>query len=909
MRAGQTRPGLAQWSRGGAALALALVAAPARADNAYVGDMPIFAAPAYDNSGATVWTGAHTYATVANPAGASILNQGTASADVVGNGGVIRNAPAATWNGDLAAGANVAGAQVVNQGQWNGALDNSGGGIDNSGTVVSIDNAAGGFANEGKVTGDVVNGGRATNSGTIQGQVVNSSIFVNNAAGAVAGGLTDSGSTTNNGVIAGGVSESGAFANNASGRVGGGFSLTGGSAVNNGEIDGGAGVRAGAFTNNGLVNGGATVSGALASLTVNGVVAGGVRFEAGSLVVNATGKIEGPVANAGSLENAGTIAGSAVNAGAFVNNGVVSGDVRQSAGQTTNNGTIAGAASFNAGGAVNNGVLAGAAFVGAKATLVDNGSVGGALVNWGQFTQNAAGIVKGAFSNSGQATINGVLAGGASNSGDLVINAAGVVANGLVIDGGSVKNAGAVTGGAVVKAGELTSTGAIVGGVSDSGLVKATGTLSGPVAITGKFVIGDGKASGARLTIAARSSVSGTVTVPVDLSTGASNFLSAQGVALGAAQLDLTGKLANATGAYWGSLSLSDAPIALTAAARTALAAASGPLYQYSDPTGQAIVQTINPGLGVTASQVALAAAFAFTQALSPPPADFERAPADPTPNLGAGAVWSRGFGAALTLSGDNTAGTGPAFDATRLSTGLAGGEIGVEYGIHNIDNSGLSLRLGAEGGEAAGRVIDSAGSGASGAINLPFVGAYAALSGLGFTGRIEARYNIIDMQLTDAPLAVYGQNQRAAGMSYVAQMSYRIPVGALYVEPVAGFSLSRLAIEGEPTNVGDLSFGLTRLALGHAGLRIGGDFADGALAWRPYALASLWREWLSGATIAVPQGPTISPPGFGGFTEVGLGATMTLARSGLSGFGQGAWDFGPRISGLAATGGLRFDF
>lgn len=908
---------MAQWPRrrsrlsaaSGLALALA-AAAPARADSGYVGDMPIFASPsdAYDNSGATVWDGTHSYSTISNPAGASILNQGTASGAVAGNGGVIRNAAGATWNGDLDPGANTAGAEIVNQGQWNGALDNAGGAIDNSGTVSSVDNASGVFANEGAVTGDVANGGQATNSGTIKGKVVNSSIFVNNAAGSVAGGLTDTGSTTNDGGIAGGVSESGAFVNNASGVVSGGFALNGGSAVNNGEIDGGATASAGAFTDNGLVKGGATVAGAQASFTVNGVVEGGASVEAGSLVVNSAGTVKGHVANSASLDNAGTIDGSVANSGAFVNDGVVSGAVSQTGGQTTNNGAIEGGAGFAAGAAVNNGAIAGASTVGAKASLVNNGVIGGALANWGLFTENASGVVKGAFSNSGLATINGDLAGGATNSGEMTVNASGRIDNGLVADGGLTENAGAVTGGAVVKSGELTTSGVIEGGLADAGLVKATGTISGPISITGQLVVGDGTASGAKLTIAAGSSVSGVITMPVDLSTGASNFLSAKGASLGAAQLDLAGKLANATGAYWGSLSLSDTPIALTDAAKAALAAASGPLYQYSDPNGLGVVQTINPGLGVTASQVAVAAATAFTQALAPPPADFERAPADPTPNLGAGAVWSRAFGASLTLSGENNAGTGPAFDATRLSTGLAGGEIGVEYGLHNIQNSGLSLRIGAEGGDAAGRVTDSI-SGASGAIDLPFVGAYAALSGLGFTGRVEARYNVIDMQLTNAPLAVFGQSQRAAGMSYAAEASYRIPAGALYVEPSAGFSLSRLAIDDEPTNVGDLSFGLARLTLGHAGLKIGGDFADGALAWRPYAMASAWREWLSGATISVPRGPTIAPTGLGNFAEVGLGASATLARSGVSGFGQGAWAFGAKISGLAATGGLRFDF
>ncbi len=909
MRVAQIKAGLAQWPRrrsvwgGASGLALALAAAaPARADGGYVGDLPIF-----ENSGATVWNGAHDYSEVVNPAGASILNQGQATAEVVGNGGVVRNAPGATWNGDLSG--NVAGAKVVNQGQWNGALDNSGGGVDNSGTVASVNNAAGVFTNEGIVSGALANGGQATNSGEIAGKVVNSGIFVNNAAGSVGGGLLDTGSTANNGEILGGVTESGAFTNNASGKVSGGFTLDGGSAVNNGEIRGGVAANGGAFTDNEIVRGGAKVAGAGASLTVNGVVDGKTNVIAGSLVLNSAGALQGNAANAGALDNAGAIHGSVVNAGSLVNAGVIDGFVRQTGGQTTNDGTIAGAANFRWGAAVNNATIGGALEIGAAASVIDNGVVGGATINQGAFAENGSGALKGVLLNKGQATINGDLAGGAISSGEMVVNASGRVENGLVVSGGSTSNAGVVSGGAVVRSGVLATSGEISGGLVDAGLVKATGVISGPVDISGKLVVGDGTANAAKLTIAPGSTVAGVITMPVNLSTGQSNFLSARGVSLGEAQLDLTGKLVNASGAYWGALSISDAPIALTAAARQALAVASGPLYRYSDPLGTGIVQTINSGLGVTAFQVTVAAATAFAEALGPAPSDFERAPADPTPNLGAGSVWSRGFGADLTFSGDNHAGTGPAFDATRLSTRIAGAEIGFEYGLHNIQNSGMSLRVGVAGGDGGGAVSDAAGSGATAAVSLPFVGAYATLTGLGFTGHIEARYARVDMQLTDAPLSVFSQSQGASGMIYAAQASYRIPAGAVFVEPTAGLSYARLAIADEPTSVGDLSFGQARLTLGHAGVKIGGDFSAGALNWSPYALASLWREWLAGATITVPQGPTIAPSGQPGFEEVGLGVRATLAHSGLTGFAEGAWAFGPRIAGLAATGGARYDF
>lgn len=893
------------------ALALATGIAPARAASGYVGDFSLAApAPDYANSGPTVWTGAHDYSHISNPAGASILNEGQASGAVVGNAGVIRNAPAATWNGDLGVGANTAGAEVVNEGQWRGALNNAGGGVDNSGTAASVNNASGVFANEGTIAGDVANSGQAANSGDIAGRVTNRSQFVNNAAGVVGGGLVDGGSTSNNGVISGGVTEGGAFTNNASGRVTGGFALNSGSAVNNGEIDGGASVAAGSFVNNGVVKGGATVSGAAATLTVNGIIAGKTTVTAGSLVVNSAGVIAGDVANAGAFDNSGAVHGGLANSGAFVNEsaGAIDGFVRQSGGQTTNNGVIKRDAAFLGGGTVNNGAIDGAVKIGAKASMIDNGVIAGATVNQGAFTENATGVLKGRLLNLGQATINGDVAQGATNRGELVVNAAGRIEHGLVTDGGSTKNAGIVTGGAVVRSGLLVTSGEIDGGLRDAGLVQATGVISGPISITGKLVVGDGTPTGARLTIAPGSTLSGVVTIPVDLATGQANFLAAKGASLAAARLDLTGHFANPGGAYWAKLSLSDSPIALTPDAKAALAAASGPLYVYS-ADGAGLVQTINPGLGVTAAQIATAAIEAFALALGPPPSEFQRAPANPSPNLGAGSIWTRGFGASLALSGENNAGSGPAFDPTRLSTRLAGGELGLEYGLHNIQNSGMSLRLGLEGGAGRASVADRAGSGASGIVTLPFVGAYAGLSGNGFTGSVEARYVGLRMQLTDAPLAVFGQSQRASGMMYAAQASYHLALGPLFVEPEAGVTTTRLAVANEATNVGELSFGSGRLTLGHFGVKFGGDFTTGALAWKPYVLASLWREGRGGATISVPNGPTIASTALAKFEQVGLGVSATLAHSGFSGFAQAQWALGPKISGLVATSGLRFDF
>ena len=225
-------------------------------------------------------------------------------------------------------------------------------------------------------------------------------------------------------------------------------------------------------------------------------------------------------------------------------------------------------------------------------------------------------------------------------------------------------------------------------------------------------------------------------------------------------------------------------------------------------------------------------------------------------------------------------------------------------HGLHATGHHDLGLA----GGELAGRVTDAAGSGASGDIQLPFVGGYAAFSNAGFAAVAQARYFALDMRLTDAPLAVFNQSQHASGMSYAAQASYRFAAGALYLEPEAGVSYTRLGLADEAANVGALSFGRAQLTLAHAGLRLGAEIAHGEDRIAPYLLAAVWRTDKSGDSIAVPQGPTIAPTGLAGFEQVGLGVSAAFAR-GFSLSAQGEALFGAKLSGLAASAEMRWRF
>ncbi len=904
-------------SIGLACLAIAASAPGAGAQSAYVGDLPLSASPATaapdlnNSSGILPLTGAHIFGTVSNAAGAAVVNEGATTGEVIANGGVITNSPKATWNGNLDIGANVAGAEVVNQGTWSGVLNNAGGDLDNSGAAVAVVNQSGNFVNNGTVAKSVANAGQFTNSGVIAGAVDNTSVLVNNGSGKIDGGFTNTGNATNDGLIAGGVVQSGSFVNNASGIVRGGLTNSGGSSVNGGLVFGGAAVAAGALSNNGTVAGGATVSGPTALFVNNGSVSGAVAVTDGSFINNNVGVVAGSIISAATLSNAGVIQGGVTSSGTFTNlaAGSVYNGVTQTSGQTVNNGNVYGGGMILGGSTVNNGSISGALGIGTAGAVTNNRAIDGAIGNAGLFVNNADGVVTKALDNLGTAINSGAIVGAVENSGAFVNNASGQIAGGLAISGGSAKNAGLVNGGVSVRGGELTSSGAILGGLTNTGTVHATGTIGGAIVNQGALIVGDSGSTGEKLTIVPGSTLTGEITIPVDFSTGKSNFLAASGVSLAGASVAFSAALANAR-TYWGAIAYSDVAIALSDSALATLKAASGPLYAYSDPSGLAIVQTINPGLGATAAHHAAATLQALDATLLEGPSDFLRAPADLAPNLTAAHVWSRGLGADLAFSGSNVGGTGLSFGQTQFVTRLAGAEFGIEQGLYNIENSGLSLHLGLVGGEAGASSSDRNLPGATAATAFPFIGGYAALAGDGFTALFETRYNHLDMSVTNPALDVVNQAQSAAGMTYAGKLSYHLPLaGGFYLEPSASLIYSRLAVADETTNVGVLSFGKQQTTLARVGLRAGADFETDSISWSPYVLAIYDYERRSGATISVPSGPKFEMTGVGGFGEFGLGLGASFPKVGLTAYLQGERQVGVNVSGLVATAGLKFSF
>lgn len=296
-----------------------------------------------------------------------------------------------------------AAAEFVNNSGAEAGNVTSAGTSSNAGTITSLTNTGGSFTNNsgGRVTGDTnVIGGTVTNNFVVTYvDVAAAAIFVNNSS-ATAGAVINAGTSSNAGTIASLTNTGGTFTNNAGGTITGTTVISGGTLTNNfvvtdvdvaaaaifvnntgataGDVtnagnSSNAGTIAsltntgGTFTNNdgGTITGHAVLSG---GTVVNNFVVTDVDVAAAASFVNNSGATAGDVTNAGSASNAGTIASLTNTGGTFVNN---------------DTGTITGGATVVGGTLVNDGTVGGAIDIGVDGTLAGSGAIGGLIVGAG----------------------------------------------------------------------------------------------------------------------------------------------------------------------------------------------------------------------------------------------------------------------------------------------------------------------------------------------------------------------------------------------------------------------------------------------------------------------------------------------------------------------------------------------
>ena len=463
---------------------------------------------------------------------ASIVNQGTLQADVLGNSnayGVLLQG--STLSGDIAnQGVNsLISASGTNQGAAFGVYgyqSTIAGSITNAGTIAATaqNTAAGVYLQSVNVAGSVVNSGTIQASGasaaglrasatTIVGGIANAGL-ISAQGGTDANGVllqsASAGPITNSGTIqasATGASATGLSINSASTIQGsiinqGSDSLISGNAltqgygvrviastitgalINQGTIEGagssylssGISLESGSLIASGITNQG-TISGSGAGIYAStSTVSGGLVNQAGAVIAGNTANAYGVgITNfstlSGGISNAGTISSPFV--GLFASQSSIAGGI-------TNTGRIAGASSAGihvwysgvSGGITNSGVISG----GSLGMEIEASTVSGTLTNSGTILSTGTGATSAAIEiaahSSGGVLVRSTLTGSIVNSGT-ISSAAGI---GIAVDAPSsvagITNSGQISGG---------SFSLNLANSANAFAVVNTGTLSGNV--------------------------------------------------------------------------------------------------------------------------------------------------------------------------------------------------------------------------------------------------------------------------------------------------------------------------------------------------------------------------------------------------------------------------------------------
>ena len=572
-------------------------------------------------------------------------------------------------------------------------------------------------------------------------------------------------------------------------------------------------------------------------------------------------------------------------------------------------------------------------------TITDDLFNAGAVTNGGVYNANIA-LNTGAIVNQSGATWNGEVLSGANTSG--AITNLGTW-NGATSynDGGTLINAGAWNGSLVANGGVLTNRpGATISGdvtmTGNQATVFALGRIGGSVTVNGPngvFYVGDATSPtgnpnlGQTLTVAGN--VTGTVTVPVNLTTGQSNVIKVGGSTAGGS-VALTGNLTNAQNRLWADplLTYSNASLPLTASSQLVLAGANSTgFYQYTPENNDSILQSLKAGVvSAPAAQVSTIIT-ALTTSFFENAQAFLGAPTNPTPNLLYGGIWSRGGGAAITLELTATGGGSSYSTETKSINDIGGYQFGVDEGLYNINNSKMNVHFGLTAGEAFASSSDTfntpgllqAAGGVSTNANVPFYGVYAALTGNGLAATFQWRRNLFDLSLTDPSLGTQGpQKLNAQGNTESVDVGYQIPFGNGYsFTPSAAFFFSQTNVDSLGVGSSIFQFDALNSTLGRFGGRLATAYSlNENLFLVPYLTMNVWHEFQGTSTTNFLQAgsiattvPAVVTSSVGTFGQVSLGFATQSPKSNITTYLQADLRVGSNIQGWGVIGGLRYSY
>jgi hypothetical protein len=288
-----------------------------------------------------------------------------------------------------------------------------------------------------------------------------------------------------------------------------------------------------------------------------------------------------------------------------------------------------------------------------------------------------------------------------------------------------------------------------------------------------------------------------------------------------------------------------------------------------------------------------------------------------PTPNQWNFGVWNRDAVADTNIASNSAVAGGFAPQASHVDTRLAGFQYGLDAGLFNIQNSGMNTHLGLTVGDVFTSSTDHANPGVSSTAEIPFVGAYGALTGKGFTGIVGVRYDNYQMNLNNAIENVHNQSLNARGLTLSGDVQYDIPIGtAVFVEPSAGVYVSRVNVDNQTFDAGTNTYGTIDSTLSRLGLRAGVVTQAGGVVLQPFVAANVYHEWAGDArtlfTPAIAAMPTtlaIDTTRVGTFEQASVGVGWQVPGTGWTGYVRSDAKFGRQVEGWTLTAGLRYNW
>ena len=351
-----------------------------------------------------------------------------------------------------------------------------------------------------------------------------------------------------------------------------------------------------------------------------------------------------------------------------------------------------------------------------------------------------------------------------------------------------------------------------------------------------------------------------------------------------------------------------------------------GPTNSTAGPNSYQLYDKINgPAVGGVAGSIG--ATVGSTQAgFFQGSTAFIGSPPNQTPNYINEGVWTRDA-AGFNIEKSSVAATSGTTFNTPLSTitHFHGEQVGGDFAIFNMGGSGWNFHGGLTGGEYD---ASSSGNDDLTSFRVPFIGAYAAVTGHGFNANLLVRHDFWYGNISSGGLSLENARMNGEGNAVTAEVGYQINLqNGMFLKPTAGFSYNRASFDdlNGTSGIGKrpipytLTVGPVVSELGVISLQAGYPFQTGDWALIPNAVISGWHEFagaIPGQAFSANTSPStafdfaLAVDRVGTFGQVGVGvAASPLKMPNFLMYLRADYRQGENITGGTFTFGARYTF